>query len=59
MRDNDRGVVGLRVSGPTAAAVVADARFFSRKLLLIVHKPVKEVCQGEAVPPFLTVAEAS
>jgi hypothetical protein len=59
MRDNDRGVVGLRVSGPTAAAVVANARFFSRELLLIGYEPVKEVCQGEAVPPSLTDAEAS
>jgi hypothetical protein len=59
MWDNDRGVVGLRVSGPTAAAVVANARFFSRKLLLIVHKPVIGACEGEAVPPFLTVVEVS
>jgi hypothetical protein len=59
MRDNDRGVVGLRVPGSTAALVVTTARFLSCKLLLIVDKPVKGACEGEAVPPFLTVVEVS
>jgi hypothetical protein len=59
MRDNDRGVVGLRVPGSTAALVAIRAYVLSRKLLLIARRSVKEACEGEAVPPLLTVVEVS
>lgn len=52
-------MVRVRVPELTAAVVAFNAYVLSRKLLLIVHMPVKEGCQGEAVPPCLTVGEAS